>query len=239
MKRVYILFTIITLQLSGCKQAKLDYKYSDKEDLVKCSSGGDMELIKEAVYAFEDYITKHYAFIGNTTAEGYHNYLKLLFNNRAPAKEYFSEHLMEIVQILKAEDDLWVINGSKVRLNYNNELVNCILQKIQDKDISSTLDVLITSKTLSTEVLAPTLYNKKQLMAKDDRALATYVALDMFYTKLIQMSSPDYVEKSKKNKGVGDLDINNLKRVDVNLKSSKQRIKKDSLEINAKNANNK
>ena len=231
MKRTFILLTIITLQFSSCKEQKLEYQYSNKEDLIACSSG-DMELIKEAVYAFEDYISKHYTFLGNTVAEGYHNYLKLLINNRPPASEFFSDHLKEVVTILKNEKDLWEINGSQIRLNYNNELVNCILKNIRDEEIKTTIGVLASSGTLTTEVLGPALYAKKHLMEKEDRALATYVALDMFYTKLIQMSTPGYVEESKKNSASSELNLNNLTRIQQPINKTKQDSLKQQLDRN-------
>jgi hypothetical protein len=210
MKKRLILITIITLLLSDCKQKELDYLYSDKESLVNCSSG-NIDLINEAVYTFEDYITNHYTFLGSTTPEGYHNYLELLFDNRPPAKEYFSEHLIKVVELLKAEENLWVFNGNKTRLNYKNELINCIIENIEDNNTKAILDALISSNTLSVNVLAPTLFEKKALMAKEDRALATYVALDMFYTKLIYMSSSDYVEESiKKDPSLDELDPNKI-----------------------------
>jgi hypothetical protein len=221
MKNTFFLLVVITLLFNSCKQQKLEYLYSDKDDLIACSSGGDMELIKEAVYTFEDYISKHYTFIGNTVAEGYNNYLKLLINNRPPAKEFFNDHLKDLVAVLKNEKDLWTINGTSIRLNYNNELVNCIIQNIQDKEMNTTIEVLSSSGTLTPEVLAPALYNKRLLMAKDDRALATYVTLDMFYTKLIQMSDPDYVEVQKENRLNRDADPKNLKKVGI-IKNPKQ-----------------
>jgi len=215
MKNTFFLLVVITLLFNSCKQQKLEYLYSDKDDLIACSSGGDMELIKEAVYTFEDYISKHYTFLGNTVSEGYNNYLKLLINNRPPAKEFFNDHLKEVVAVLKNEKSLWTINGTSIRLNYNNELVNCIIRNIQDKEMNTTIEVLSSSGTLTPEVLAPALYNKRLLMAKDDRALATYVTLDMFYTKLIQMSDPDYVEVQKENGLNRDVDPKNLKKVGI------------------------
>jgi len=217
-----ILLAIISLQFTSCKQQKLNYKYSDKEELVECSSG-DMELIKEAVYEFENYIAKHYAFIGNTTAEGYHNYLELLVDNRPPAVEYLSEHLKEIVTVLKNEKHLYTINGSKTRLNYNHELVNCILENIKDEQVKTTLNAMIPSNTVSAIALAPVLFSKKLTMAKEDRALAMYVALDMFYSKLIYMSLPDYKEEPSKFRDVNDFEMLNQKPIKT---SPKRRNKK-------------
>jgi len=229
MKNTFFLLVVITLLSTSCKQKKIDYKYSDKEDLVACSSGGDMDLIKEAVYTFEDYISNHYTFLGNTVAEGYNNYLKLLINNRPPASEFFNDHLKEVVAALKNEKDLWTTNGNSLRLNYHNELVNCIIENIQDTEMNTTIEVLSSSGTLTTEVLGPVLYTKRLLMAKKDRALATYVALDMFYTKLIQMSLPDYVEKQKENGLIYDVDPENLTKLGTVKKNKKTKAKQDSL----------
>ena len=229
MKNIFFLLVVITLLFNSCKQQKLEYLYSDKDDLVACSSGGDMELIKEAVYTFEDYISKHYTFLGNTVAEGYNNYLKLLINNRPPAKEFFNDHLKEVVNVLKNDKDLWTSKGTRLRLNYHNELVNCIIENIQDQEMNTTIDVLSSSGTLTTEVLGPVLYTKRHLMAKKDRALATYVALDMFYTKLIQMSAPDYVEEQKENGLIYNVDPENLTKLGTVKKNKKTKTKQDSL----------
>ncbi len=225
MKKNIILLSIIALQFNSCKQQNLDYKYSDKDKLVKCSSQ-EMELVKEAVYEFENYISKHYTFLGKSTAEGYHNYIELLYDNRPPAKEFFSDHLKEIVTALKNAENLYHINGNKTRLNYNHELVNCIIENIKDEQIKSSLYAMIPYNTLSAVTLAPILYSKKLTMAKEDRALATYVALDMFYTKLIYMSLPDYKEEPFKNRL--DFDIKNHNAESIIDRRSLTKNKKDS-----------
>ena len=196
-KIITLILTLLLITSCTKEKTKFQYKYSNQDDLFKCSTQHE-KLIKEAVYTFEDYITKHYTFKNkNTTANGYNGYLKLLFYDRAPASEYFSAHLKEVVKILKEKKDLWIQNGSKTRLNYNNEFVNCLIQSIQDEELKNILSVLTKSNTLKPVVIAPLLFENRKLMTTD-KALATYVALDMFYTQLFYMDTPEFKEKRKK-----------------------------------------
>ena len=62
MKKISILLLVTSLFLISCKdEPSITYKYQDNIDLFSCDAI-DMNLIKEAKYAFEDYIEKHYSF---------------------------------------------------------------------------------------------------------------------------------------------------------------------------------
>ncbi|MBN4047243.1 hypothetical protein JYU05_01730, partial [bacterium AH-315-P13] len=85
MKKIITLFIISLILLSSCEEsAKINFKYSEKEDLFTCSSI-DMELIKDAVYAFEDHITQHYIAIPpNTLSKGYAFYWEIALRDLQP-----------------------------------------------------------------------------------------------------------------------------------------------------------
>ncbi len=191
-----ILFALVLLLFLSCNQKKLEYQFNDKEDLTFTCEYQNKALIKEALYTFEEYIEKNYAAIDHRTIEGYRSYLHLLYDNSPPASEYFSDHLKDVVNTLLKEEDLWVQEGYNFTLNYNNPFVKCLIENIEDKDIKNTLNILKQTNTLKAEVVAPIFYEKKNLMVKD-KALATYVALDMFYAKVFHMNTPGYVRKKK------------------------------------------
>ena len=59
MKKISILLITIILFI-GCKnEPNITYHYQQKDDLFYCDAI-DMNLIKEAIYAFEDYVENHY-----------------------------------------------------------------------------------------------------------------------------------------------------------------------------------
>lgn len=214
MKRTLVLLVPLLL-LFGCKnEPKIEYKYSDQEDLFMCSSA-DMDLIKEAVYVFEDYISKNYAFLSKQPPEGYHNYIELLYDDRSPAKEFFSPHLIKFTEYIKNQNDLWVEIDGQLKLNYDHELVTCIVNNIKDEQLRNTIDVLITSNTVKPQVLGPIMMRNKQMM-QEDRALATYLVLETFYPKLFYMNSPDFVENADKLNNKDELDPANLERLNIN-----------------------
>ncbi len=207
-----IIFLLSLIILSyGCNENEIDYKYATKEDLFECDNK-DYRLVKEATYAFEDFITKNYVFLGVTVPEGYHNYLKVLFNNRPPAVEYLSDHIKNITTVFENRDDLWTVHSNKVRLNYEHPAAKCIVENVKDEELKKILEALISSNTVTPQVLAPILFEKKHLMAEEDRALAAYVAMDMFFSKLLEMRLPGYVEESQ-NFGKEDFNIDNSQKL--------------------------
>ena len=208
--KIVFLFSFITL-IYGCGENEIDYKYATNEDLFECNNK-DYRLVKEATYAFEDFITKNYVFLGVTVPEGYHNYLKVLFNNRPPAVEYLSDHIKNITTVFENRDDLWTVKNNKVRLNYEHPAAKCIIDNVKDEELKKILDALISSNTVTPQVLAPILFEKKHLMAKEDRALAAYVTMDMFFSKLLEMRLPGYVEESQ-NFGKEDFNIDNAQKL--------------------------
>lgn len=193
--KIIFLFSLMII-IYSCNENEIDYKYANKEDLFECNNK-DYRLVKEATYAFEDFITKNYVFLGVTVPEGYHNYLKVLFNNRPPAVEYLSDHIKNLTTVFEKHNDLWTVYNNKVRLNYKHPVAKCIVDNIKDEELKKILDALISSNTVTPQVLAPILFEKKHLMAEEDRALAAYVTMDMFFSKLLEMRLPGYVEESQ------------------------------------------
>ena len=203
------------LLIFGCKnESKIEYKYTDEEDLFICASA-DMELIKEALYVFEDYISMNYAFLSKQTPEGYHNFIKLLYDDRSPAKEFFSPYLIEFTEHIKNQNDLWIEIDGQLKLNYDHEVVTCIVNNIKDEQLRNTIDVLITSKTVKPQVLGPIMMRYKQMM-QEDRALASYLALETFYPKLFYMNSPYFVENVDKYENNDEIIPENLERININ-----------------------
>ena len=204
-KQKIIVLIVVTILFSSCKkEEKLNFKYPDKEDLFECAST-DMELIKEAVYTFEDFIKNKYSH-GDpyTVSKGYRNFLNNTAAGFMPVAEKFDTHIKEVIYKLKDEKSLWNITENKTSLNYNNNVVKCILKNIQNQENKTILSSMIASNTIRPKIFAPAINTNTNRLEKD-RALATYVALDMFYSKLLHLNlSLSPIELSKQLKEINE-----------------------------------
>ncbi|MBN4085196.1 hypothetical protein JYT89_02535 [Flavobacteriaceae bacterium AH-315-B10] len=199
MKKIILPIFTILLFLSCNKEQKLEYKYADKEDLFNCSSI-DMELIKDAVYAFEDHITQHYIAIPpNTLSKGYAFYWEIALRDLQPTAELFNNHLIQLVKRLKKEKKLWVVSKDKTTLNYNHPIMLCIAKNIKDKGINKTLNVLLETKSFRTKIFLPAFLGDNQMLI-DDKALATFFALEMFYARVLDLNFDNITNEEASNK---------------------------------------
>lgn len=205
MKNIFSLFIISILLLNSCKEKTFDFKYADKEDLFECSLVGNMELIKEAVYVFEDFIKNNYSFKQPfSVSKGYTKFLNNTEAGYMPLAEKFDNHIKEVVYKLKEQETIWNTSGNRTTLNYNSNLANCILSNIQNQNLKNILSSMMKSNTLRSNIFAPSVNTNVNILEKD-RALATYEALDMFYAKLFHLDlSLSPVEISKQLKKIND-----------------------------------
>ena len=183
MKQISLIFLVTIFTCLGCANSqKENYKYTDKDDLLSCSEV-DMVLIKEAVYAFEDFIAKHYTYNNQVNLqEGYLNFLHNANMGLIPKVEFFDDHIRTLFLELKEHTTLW--NTNQNSLDYNGEIIKCISSQIKDKTTQNVYDALTSSNTMRTEIYSASLgQNIETLLA--DEALRTYVALDMFYAKFL------------------------------------------------------
>jgi hypothetical protein len=206
MKKINILIVLSVITLISCKQEqKLNYKYSDREDLFSCSAI-DMDLIKEAVYAYEDYADRYYSF--NTPklpGDGYFFYWIIANTDRLPAIEYINPHIIEIRDLLKAEKNLWVTKHGKTTLNYHHPIIQCISKQLFEKHAKKTFDVLIDSNTFTSYVYLSAL-NRNNLDFINDRAFATYLVLDTFYARILNVDFDNIESSMSLNKDEADIE---------------------------------
>ena len=187
----YLKLTIILLVMVVFTNCKNDpqlsqYKYSEKEFQVNCEKI-DLDLIKEAVYSFEEDITNYFGQKGTKNlSQAYSRAVNIGVFGRAKYNEITSPHTREIFEILKTDTELWNLVGESKSLNYDHELVKCIANNLTDKDLKTTFNALITTNSMSAKLFGEPLRRKAYLAVKD-KNLATYIALDMFYAKLFDV----------------------------------------------------
>ena len=84
-----------------------DYIYSEKEFQVNCENI-DLDLIKEAVYSFEEDITNYFSPKENKNLlQAYPRAVNFLINGRGKFNKIASPHTQEIFEILKTDIELW------------------------------------------------------------------------------------------------------------------------------------
>ena len=191
MKSNFLTLFILTLILSltGCKNEAsptviVDYKYADKDQVINCE-GINNQLLNEALYSFENDISKAYN-TKNSLGRAYALFFRNAMTNRARYTEIVSEHTKEVFEALKNEKGLWLEQNPKSRLNYNNEIIDCIGENMKVKDLKTTFNAL-----LSTNSMSPMLYGEPVrasiAQATQDKHLALYIALDFYYANLFNI----------------------------------------------------
>ena len=186
MKKISIILLTLTISISSCKQEpKLDYKYADQENFFLCSEA-DMDLLKEATYAFEDFILKNYDYSQNSDIKlAYRNFLTNARHDLIPMAERLDPYEISIIKALKNEGHLWTISEHP-KLNYKAAITSCISNTIQNDQFKNIFAALASSSTLKSTTVAPLILADLDLATKD-KSIATYIALDMFYAKLINL----------------------------------------------------
>ncbi len=198
MAKSFILLLISILFTSCKKEATLsEYKYSDNNFQVNCESI-DVNILKEAVFSFEDDITTHFAKKGTKNlSQAYSRTVNLALYGRAKYNEIVSPHTIEIFNILKEEEDLWKVEGASKSLNYNSEFVKCLGKNLTDKDLNTTFNALLTTNSMTSKLFGEPL-RRKAYLAVRDKNLATYIAFDMYYSKLFDLDLSQE-QNNKKN----------------------------------------
>ena len=178
---------VLTIFTSCKKEATLsEYKYADKESNVNCQSISP-ELLKEALYSFEDDVANFYARDGKQNlSQAYSRTINLGIYGNAKYNEMVSPHTLEIFEILKTKTDLWDLSKKNKSLNYKHELVKCLADNISNKDLKTTFNALLSTNSMSAKLIGEPLKRQSSLAIKD-KYLATYIALDMYYAKLFDV----------------------------------------------------
>ncbi|WP_194766013.1 hypothetical protein [Tamlana sp. I1] len=197
-------FIAILLTLTfGCKkqQTFTNFNYADQPDTVTCE-GVNSKLLKEALYSFEDDILK-FAQKNNpktNLTQAYNQFLRLAVYNRINFQEMVSLHTLEVFEALKKENDLWDPNNKVSHLNYKGKVVDCISNNIQDNQLKTTFNALLSTNSLSPRLFCTPVMQKYR-NALSDKYLATYLALDLYYTKLFNVDfSEDKEQKEETTK---------------------------------------
>ncbi|MCK8481434.1 hypothetical protein [Psychroserpens algicola] len=197
--KIKLTLIAIGLCLFNCKQdgsqqdkVKLDYKHASRTQVIDCD-GVDNTLIQEALFAFEDDILNFYTPDKPIYSRAYSLFVSQSLTGVADYPKMVSEHSKQVFEALKQDKSLWTTNPDGSRLNFNHPLFKCIGNEIADEPLSKTYNALIDTKSMSLRMFGDQL-KRKTFGMKDDKYLATYVALELFYGKLYDV---DFNKQSK------------------------------------------
>jgi len=186
MKKISTLLFAVILFTSCKNKPNIDYKYQENDDLFDCDAI-DMDLIKAAVYAFEDYVENYYFMEPPKSLEkGYYFYWDTSKSDLIPKVEFINPHILEIRDELKKIEGLWIENGIEAKLNMSHPFIKCISDYMVDQELKKIFDVLVQSNTFKNQVfLAP--LKRDPIKFSKDRALVTYLALNTFYARILNL----------------------------------------------------
>jgi hypothetical protein len=185
--KIYITTFLLVFTLISCKKENTlsEYKYADKPMVLPCDNLNS-KLYNEALYSFEDDILNFYGKDKKNLLSSYSQFLRFAIYGRVKYQDIVSEHTLKVFDALKNDTDLWDLNSAKSHLNYSSKLMDCISKNIKNKDLKTTLNALLTTNSMSPELYgAPVLASYS--LALNDKALASYVAFDMYYAKLFDV----------------------------------------------------
>ena len=190
MKSTLTLITfLLVFTLFNCNKQNpfSDYKYSDKPEAIICE-GLNSKLYNEALYSFEDDILKFYQQKKSniTLVQGYSQFIRAAIYSPPKFEEIVSKHTLDVFEALKNDTDLWDATNSKSHLNYNGKILNCIASNIKDTNLKTTFEALISTNSMSPKLFGTPLVTKYR-NALNDKYLALYIALDLYYAKLFDI----------------------------------------------------
>ncbi|WP_166968000.1 hypothetical protein [Yeosuana marina] len=195
--KIYIATFLFVCTLISCKKETFtDYKFADKPIALPCNNL-DSKLYNEALLSFEKDILNFFGKDNKTNLRiSYSRFLRLASYNRVDYKKIVSEHSLKVFEAIKNDTDLWETNNTATHLNYHGKLMDCISKNVKSADLKTTLNALLTTNSMSAKLFsAPIASNYNAVI--NDKALACYVAFDLYYAKLfdVDFSKPESTTK--------------------------------------------
>ena len=185
-KSIKLLTYICALCLLACqnspKKVDLDFIYTNQGNVLNCD-GLDTALIQEAFYSFENDLTSYYTPEKPIYSRAYSIFVSQALSDRVNYSLMVSEHSKKVLEALKQDESLWTNNPDGSKVNFNHPIFECIGENIQDEPLKETFNALVQTNSMSLRMFGQEL-RQKTFGMKDDKYLATYVAMELFYGKI-------------------------------------------------------
>ena len=164
------------------KKVDLDFIYTNQGDVLNCE-GLDTALLQEAFYSFENDLTTYYTPEKPIYSRAYSIFVSQALADRVNYSLMVSDHTKNVLAALKQDESLWTTNPDGSKVNFSHPIFECIGENIQDEPLKQTFNALIQTNSMSLRMFGQEL-RQKTFGMKDDKYLATYVAMELFYGKI-------------------------------------------------------
>nr|WP_321226428.1 hypothetical protein [uncultured Psychroserpens sp.] len=171
-----------TQEQTPSKIVDFDYKFPSVQKLVDCE-GLDNGLYQEAMQSFEEDIANYYTPEKPILSRAYSLFVSQAIANKVDYSKLVSDHSKKVLEALEQDKTLWTTNPDGSKINYNHPIFKCIAKNIKDEQLQKTFSALIDTNSMSLRMFGDQL-KRKTFGMKDDKYLATYVALELFYGKI-------------------------------------------------------
>lgn len=196
MKKLSILIILLSMVLipGGCKK-EFAYKYQDKPKVIECP-GVDSDLIHEALYSFQEDIANYYYEVDTQKGSnryyinGLAQFVYVGFMGEADYVNIASEHSLEILERLKQQSGLFDRAGKYSNLNHQGEFVSCLFDQFYDEELRKQFLAFNKANYVNPKQLASPLRSKIH-KAFTDANLATYIALEGYYQRMLDVDLSD------------------------------------------------
>ncbi|MEM5566122.1 hypothetical protein WNY78_13455 [Psychroserpens sp. AS72] len=159
-----------------------DYKFPSVQKLVDCE-GLDNGLYQEAMQSFEEDLANFYTPGKPILSRAYSLFVSQAIAGKADYSKMVSAHSKKVLEALKQDKTLWTTNPDGSKVNFSHPIFKCIGENIKDEQLQKTFSALVETNSMSLRMFGDQL-KRKTFGMKDDKYLATYVALELFYGKI-------------------------------------------------------
>lgn len=183
-----IIAVLLLILATACdKKPELALQFSEREQSIVCDDENN-KLLNEALYTFEADLIQAYDPESKLLVSAYGRFMYVGFSGTAEYDRIVSEHALDIREALVA-DGIIEVEGGSGYVNYKHPALKCIINNLEDKGLSLTLQALIDTNTMN-----PKLFNSRMRNfgreAATNRYTAMYVALETYYKQLTMVNLP-------------------------------------------------
>lgn len=212
--------SVITFNCNQSKEQKtpeIDYTYTTQNISISNCTDKDIKLFNEALLSFENDIKTKYNVNDQNINRAYIGFLNDTRNNRINLQAMVSKPTKTVFEALKTRTDIWTENN---QLNYNSDIVKCLVENISDKNLKTTFHALLSTNSMSFRMYGEAV-RSRSITLRSDKYLSLFLALDQYYAKLHNVD----LSKAKEAES----------NIDFNKRPAKKQIQKKA-ENNKKNA---
>lgn len=186
--KAWTILLIVALSFWSC-QDDFAYKYADKEAVIECDQI-NQKMLNEAMYSFQEDVAEHFNFRSYSPSTpvyyqwGFASYAYNGSQGTAPYEEIVRDQSKLILLELVKQKGLFNKDNGQFALNYKHPLVTCLIDKISDDPLRSTIQTLVDVDQMNARLLAEPLRKNIKRLA-EDKHLILFMGLATYYPQLM------------------------------------------------------